>query len=163
MRKVALLVGVFLFVPLAAHAQKNELFLGYSFMRMEAAPSNVTINGWEGAYTRNLSDFFGLTGDFSAHYGSVSGTRLNFHSYYGGVQFRLPFRFSPFVHTLLGDTRLSFQGFVTNKFSVAVGGGVDYRASDNFYVRLIQVDHPTGAHTQTTPEARVSTGIIFRF
>lgn len=163
MRKAVVLAAIFLLVPLAAHAQKNEIFLGYSFMRMEAAPANVVIGGWEGSYTRLFSPYFGLTGDTSGHYGTISNARLNFHSYYGGAQVRLPLRFSPFVHALVGDTRLSFQGFVTNKVSVAVGGGVDYRASDSFYVRLVQVDYPTGLHTQTTPDYRISTGLILRF
>jgi hypothetical protein len=163
MRKAALLVGIFLLVPLAAHAQKNEIFAGYSFMRMEAAPSNIVIGGWEGSYTYKLSDYFGITGDASGHYGSLFNTRFNFHSYYAGAQVSLPLRFSPFVHFMVGDTRLSFQNLVTNKLSVAIGGGVDYRASSSFYVRLVQVDYLTGEHTQTTPESRISTGIILRF
>ncbi|HKW88134.1 MAG TPA: hypothetical protein VJN21_05205 [Candidatus Acidoferrales bacterium] len=163
MRKIAVLIGIFLLAPLAAHAQKNEIFAGYSFMRMEAAPSNIFINGWEGSYTRLFSQYFGIEGDASGHYGSSSGSRFNFHSLYGGAQFRLPFRYSPFVHVMLGDTRLSFQGIVTNKVSVADGGGFDYRASDDFYVRLIQFDYLTGLHTQISPEFRVSTGIIIRF
>lgn len=40
---------------------------------------------------------------------------------------------------------------------------MDYRASDSFYFRLIQVDYLTGAHSQTTPESRISTGILLRF
>lgn len=163
MRKAALLVGIFLLVPLAAHAQKNEFFAGYSSMRMEAAPSNIFINGWEASYTRLFSQYFGIRGDTSGHYGSSGGSHFNFHSYYGGVQFRLPLRFSPFVHTMLGDTRLSFQGRVTNKISLADGGGLDYRASDSFYVRLIQFDYLSGLHTQISPEFRASTGIVIRF
>lgn len=163
MRKIAFLVGIFLMAPLAAHAQKNEIFAGYSFMRMEAAPSNIFINGWEGSYTRLLSQYFGVSGDTSGHYGSSGGSHFNFHSYYGGVQIRLPLRFSPFVHVMLGDTRLSFQGLVTNKISVADGGGLDYRASESLYFRLIQLDYLTGLHTQISPEFRASTGIVIRF
>jgi opacity protein-like surface antigen len=167
MRKLALLVGILLCVPLAARAQtnNNEVFAGYSFMPMDAFPprSGPVISGWEGSYTFKLSDYFGLTGDTSGHYGSINNARLNFHSYYGGAQVSLPLRFSPFVHVMLGDTRLSFQSIVTNKFSVAMGGGVDYRASPSVSFRLVQVDYLSGLHTQATPDSRISMGIVFRF
>lgn len=67
MRKVALLAGTLLFIPFAAQAQKNELFVGYSFMRMEASPSNVVISGWEGSYTRVLSPYMGITAQSLAY------------------------------------------------------------------------------------------------
>jgi hypothetical protein len=166
MRRAALLVGVFLLVPLTAHAQKNEIFAGYSFQVMEARPSGfAVINGWEGSYTYKLSDFFGITADASGDYGTVVNSRMNFHSYLAGPQVQIPLarHFAPFVHALFGASRESFQGFITKKFSFADGGGLDYRASESFSVRLIQVDFITGNFTQSSPESRFSTGIVFRF
>lgn len=166
MRKAALLVGIFLLVPLAAQAQKNEIFAGYSFQVMEAHPSGfAVINGWEGSYTYKVSSYFGITADASGDYGTVVNSRMNFHSYLFGpqVQISLSRHFAPFAHALFGVSRESFQSFTTNKFSFADGGGVDYRISESFSIRLIQADFITGNFTQSSPESRFSTGIVLRF
>jgi hypothetical protein len=166
MRKIALLVGIFLFVPLIARAQKNEIFAGYSFQPMEVHPSSMSlINGWEGSYAYNISPFLGFTADFSGLYGTLYNSHMNFHSYLFGpqAQISLPRHFKPFVHVLLGWSRESLQSVITRKFSVGVGGGMDYRASDNISLRLIQVDFITGNFTQSSPESRFSTGIVFHF
>lgn len=166
MRKAALLVGMFLFVPLPAHAQKNDLFAGYSFMRMEAHPSSMAfINGWEASYTYQRWTYLGFNGDVSGDYGTVLNSRMNFHSYLIGPQVHIPLprHFSPFVHLRFGWSRLSFQGVITDKFTSNVGGGMDYRASDNISFRLIEADFITGNFTQSSPESRFSTGIVFRF
>ncbi|HEV2488773.1 MAG TPA: hypothetical protein VGT03_03110 [Candidatus Acidoferrales bacterium] len=166
MCKAALLAGILLFVPLAAHAQKNEIFAGYSFLRMEAHPSNMNlIGGWEGSYTYQLSSFYGINADASGDYGTVLNSRMNFHSYLIGPQIHIPLprHFSPFVHLRFGWSRLSFQGIITDKFTSNVGGGMDYRASDSISFRLIEADFITGNFTQSSPESRFSTGIVFRF
>lgn len=166
MRKAALLVGMFLLVPLAAHAQKNELFVGYSFMRMEAHPSSMNfIGGWEGSYTYQPWTYLGFTGDVSGDYGTVLNSRMNFHSYLFGpqVQIPLPHNLSPLVHVLFGVSRESLQGIISHKFSSSVGGGLDYRALDHISFRLIEADFITGNFTQSSPESRFSTGVVFRF
>lgn len=166
MRKAVLFMGVFLLLPLGAQAQKNEIFAGYSFERMEAHPSSMNfINGWEGSYTYNWTTFLGFTGDFSGDYGTVLNSRMNFHSYLIGPQVRIPLprHFSPFVHALFGWSRESFQGIITRKSTSSVGGGMDFRVSQGFSFRLIQADFITGNFTQSSPESRFSTGIVLRF
>ncbi|HEY2544681.1 MAG TPA: hypothetical protein VGI46_01305 [Candidatus Acidoferrum sp.] len=57
----------------------------------------------------------------------------------------------------------SIRGIGTS-FSMAIGGGIDYTLTDKFRWRLIQGDYlltQFGGRSQSN--ARISTGIIFRF
>lgn len=166
MRKAAILVATILLIPLATRAQKSEAFTGYSFQVMEARlDSFAVINGWDISYTYKVSDFLGISTNASGNYGTVLRSRMNFHSYLVGpqVQFPLPRNLSPFAHARLGWSRESFQNIITSHFSFNLGGGIDYRASKSFSVRLIEADFITGNFTQSSPESRFSTGIVFRF
>ncbi|MBI3653052.1 MAG: porin family protein [Acidobacteria bacterium] len=112
--------------------------------------------------------YFGITGDFSFHrdkntddFGSSGSDRLDTQVYYFMVgpklKFRNPSRLEPYVHALAGGAHTRFKvnstvntsggtfnnSFTTSAtdFAVAVGGGLDVRLSDNFSLRLIQVDY----------------------
>jgi hypothetical protein len=82
MRKVLIAVSLVLLVPLATMAQqeypKAEIFGGYSFFR--ANPDKVNLQGWDASVTGNITNWFGVEGDFSGHYGSprVFGFRYGF-------------------------------------------------------------------------------------
>jgi len=165
MKKIAFLLVLILCVPLAAQAQRRkfEAFLGYSLQHVEGMPSNANLNGWEGSLTYKLTPFLGITGDTTANYGTLTNSSINFHSYLAGVQASLPRRFTPFVHVLAGISRSSVFGNVSHTFSMAIGGGVDYRATHFISIRLIQADELTGATKQTSSDVRISTGIVLRF
>lgn len=159
-------VALFFLFPMMANAQKSDAFLGYSSQLMEARPSGFAfIHGWEGSYEYNVTEYLGLTADVSGNYGSVVNSRMNFHSYLFGPQlhFDLPRHFAPFVQTLIGESRESYQGIVTKKFSFSLGAGLDYRASPIIAIRLIQWNFITGNFTQSSAESRFSSGIVFRF
>ncbi|MFZ0211370.1 MAG: outer membrane beta-barrel protein [Candidatus Acidiferrales bacterium] len=164
MRKIAFFIGIFLLAPLAAHAQKFDVFTGYSFLRVEGTPSDISMNGWEGSITYKISDYFGIKGDLSTHYGTIFGDEsMNIHGYYVGPELRLQKRVSPFVHVMVGDLRLSIPGEIGNHFSVAIGGGADLRVNSFLSIRLIQADIPTGNLKSTSTDGRISTGLVFHF
>ncbi|HEV2299581.1 MAG TPA: hypothetical protein VGR72_13830 [Candidatus Acidoferrales bacterium] len=166
MQRSAVLLTIFLLAPHIARAQKNEVFAGYSFQVMEARPSGFAlINGWEATYTYKFSGYLGISADASGDYGTVTNSRMNFHSYLFGPQMEFPVvpKLMPFVHARLGWSRSSFQGLITRKPSFDLGGGTDYKASNNFSIRLIQADFITGNFTQSSPEIRFSTGMVFQF
>ena len=164
MRKIALILGLFLAAPLAAHAQKFDVYAGYSFLRVEGTPSDISMNGWEGSVTYRISDYLGIVGDVSANYGTIFGTEsMNIHGYYGGPEVRLSERVSPFVHAMIGDLRLSIPGEIVNKPSFLLGGGVDLRVNDLLSIRLIQADVPTGNLISTSADGRISVGLVFHF
>lgn len=165
MNKIAFILIFALFAPFAAHAQskKFEVFAGYAFHRVEGFPSNANMNGWEGSLTYKFTSYLGVTADTSADYGTLTNSRINFHTFYVGPQVSLPRRISPFVHVLLGVSRSSVFGVTSKTFSTAIGGGVDYRATSLISIRMIQVDVITGATKNTSSDGRISTGIVFRF
>src|SRR3954466_5036657 len=149
-------IGVFLcvvLIPLLVFAQdypKAEIFVGYSYLHIDTNGASgssldqlcntVTVgncpfifqlhpgfNGWNAAGQFNLSSWFGITADFSGHYGTLVTAKFTSASFQGinFVDFSLPkqsnydFLFGPvfsyrkprykaFAHALLGDERVSF-------------------------------------------------------
>lgn len=165
MNKIAFILVFALFTPFAAQAQtrKFEAFAGYSFQRVEGFPSNANMSGWVGELTYKFTPYLGVTADASAQYGTLTGSRINYHNILVGPEISLPRKISPFVHVLLGDGRSSVFGVTSKTFAVAIGGGVDYRVNDLVSVRMAQFDVITGATKQTSSDGRFSAGIVFHF
>ena len=165
MNKIVFILLCVLFAPFATHAQskKFDFFAGYAFHRVEGFPSNANMSGWEGSLTYKFTPYLGVTADTSADYGTLTNSRINFHTIFVGPQVSLPRRISPFVHVLLGVSRSSVFGVTSSTFSTALGGGVDYRATSLFSIRMVQVDVITGSTKNTSSDARISTGIVFHF
>jgi opacity protein-like surface antigen len=187
------LILVLLLLPLTALAQqtpKVELFGGYSYFRGERGRN---LHGWNGSITANLNKWFGLVADVSGHYDSLSfrftGQQNNQNNisifdsktskYTILVGPRLSYRNSsrlvPFAHALFGVTRdhedsttLSndFSSiFKSNEsgFAMAVGGGLDVELNRNLALRIIQADYSLTRVNGTQHNARISTGLVFRF
>ncbi|HKV27056.1 MAG TPA: outer membrane beta-barrel protein [Candidatus Acidoferrales bacterium] len=165
MNKIAFILALALIAPFAAQAQTNkfEVFAGYSFQRVEGFPSNANMSGWEGALTYKFTPYLGVTADVSGQYGTLTGSRINYHNILVGPELSLPRKLSPFVHVLVGDGRSSVFGVTSKTFAVAIGGGVDYRLTNLLSARLAQFDVITGATRQTSSDGRFSAGIVFHF
>lgn len=150
-------------------------------------------NGLNLAGTGYLTKRFGITGDFSANFdrrndvfGTTSGqTKFSLYNLTAGPQFRFPGsgRLTPFVHGLAGISRRSFSETVASaastfndnktSFTLNLGGGVDYKLSNRFAWRILQVDYNPiflGARTVNTTAIpshtlngfRFSTGIVIK-
>jgi opacity protein-like surface antigen len=165
--RIAVLFAALLLLPLAARAQdqiqRNEIFAGYAISTQDAGHANASLGGWEGSYTYKFSPYLGLTADFAGHYGSLFASRTNLHTYLFGPEVSLPMRFSPFVHALVGRSRLSLQGAVDWSWSFAAGGGVDYHLTSNLSLRIIQIDFISAGFTQINPNGRYSSGLVLHF
>jgi hypothetical protein len=164
LRRLSLLAGLLLLVSLSARAQdKVEFFGGYSYLRVNDSPS-ANFNGWELAGQYKFADWLGGVVDFDGHYGSPDGVSTSVHRFLFGPQVSWPARVSPFAHVLIGGAHVSGSGFSDSSFSTAVGGGIDTRLLPGIYWRVIQGDYLSTrffGHTQNN--ARLSTGIVFRF
>lgn len=88
MRKFLFLLGVVLFLPVAALAQdtpKAEIFGGYSYLNnpnplgKPFQPDRVNLHGWDVSVAGNLASWIGLVGDFSGHYSD----KVNFNTGFG--------------------------------------------------------------------------------
>ena len=103
----------------------------------------------------------------------------NVHTFMVGPRFsyRKNEKITPFAHVLFGvsrrhlDSDVSFIGFGRTSFSAndtsfagAVGGGLDVAMGKNLALRVIQADYLlTRAFGNNANNARISTGIVFRF
>lgn len=164
MRKVALLLCVFLVAPAAAHAQKYDVFAGYSFARYEQMGGDENTSGWEASLAYKFTPYLALVGDVTGNYGTLFQKPLNVHNYYGGLQVTLPMRYSPFVHVMLGAMRVSIPGVARTPFSTEWGGGLDIRVNRYFSVRAIEADVVTGtAKSLTSEDGHLTAGIVFHF
>jgi opacity protein-like surface antigen len=189
MRKACLVVFCLFLLPLAAMAQqdfpKAEVFAGYSYFR--ANPDGLNLNGWNGSVTGNLTNWLGVEGDFSGHYGSpklfgfnVPFVDINSYTFMGGP--RLSYRsgsITPFAHFLIGAARAGTSSFGVSvsdtALAAAMGGGVDINLNRSIAVRAIQVDYLVTRFKTTSSQVvfsgfderqnnfRVSAGIVFKF
>ena len=155
MRKLWFGVSLMLLIPMAAMAQgdypKAELFGGYSYFRSN--PDGFNLNGWNASATANITNWFGVEGDFSGHYGSprVFGFEVPFvdvssHTFMAGP--KLTYRAKtvvPFAHFLIGAARASTGAFgfsISDTAMAAVaGGGIDINVNKSLAFRAIQADY----------------------
>jgi hypothetical protein len=163
-QKLGLLFAVLLFSSIPVRAQdKVEVFGGYSYMRFRPSP-NTNLNGWEFSGQYKFTDWLGGVADVDGHYGSPAGISTSVYTYLFGPQVSFPARVSPFAHFLLGGAHVSAAGFGNSSFSMAFGAGIDTEVKASVRWRIIQVDYlMTNFAGNTQNNARVSTGIVFRF
>ena len=192
MRKLVLLVTVFLVVGVSAQAQhpRVEIFGGYSYANLDETgfllSDRLNAHGWGSSLSVNLSSRLGITFDVANQFGSgmmfFPATKPDFRSFQFLVGPRFNLRapdLTWFFHVLVGgvSTRLSsftnLTNFTTrpaqteNDFALAAGGGLDVRLSPLFALRTFQVDYirvEQGFFDQTfAGHILVKTGIVLRF
>jgi opacity protein-like surface antigen len=123
-------------------------------------------NGWNAEAQYNLKRRLGIVADISGHYGTpitasssgVSGLpNINEYSFLAGpvFSFKTRARMTPFVHALFGWDRRSLNASILSglssavsssattysDFAMALGGGLDYKLSRHFAVRVGQLDY----------------------
>jgi len=155
-------------LPRAAAQDHFELFGGYSFVHA-SAPATTTIlcpaptcpittstlhpnlNGWELSGTFKPGSWFGVTADFSGHYGTIGTASTHLQTFLFGPSVSYPGAVSPFVHVLFGGAHESIGNgspsplVITiptsgNAFATAVGAGVDIKVFPAISIRPVQID-----------------------
>ena len=163
-------------------------------------------NGWNAEAQYNFDRWIGIVADFGGEYGTpitgatkgVSGLpTMSQYSFMAGpvISYRAKAKITPFVHALFGWDRASlgastitgtsspvtsFASTYTD-FAIALGGGLDYKLSRHFALRVGQLDYfhtsldlnsfygtaygPGRFQGLATHEnnLRFSTGIVLRF
>jgi outer membrane protein OmpA-like peptidoglycan-associated protein len=171
MRKFFGLFLLLMLLAVPAFAQdypKAELFGGYSYLRVNPGSGlpGVNANGWNAALSGNVNDWFGVTAQFTGHYGDIFGVSGSMYSYMFGPRFasHKNEKWTPFVHFLFGGAHASGGGVSENAFAMDFGGGFDYNASDHVGIRIVQFDYvPTRFSSDWQHNFAISTGIVFRF
>src|SRR5436305_626340 len=120
--RAALLVTAALLFALSAPAQdapKAELFVGYSYLRVNPTGlDGVNTHGWEASLDYNFTKHFGLKGDFSGDY--CCGGDQHVRTYMGGpqVSWRSE-KVTVFVHGLVGGAHAQGTGISDTSFAWA--------------------------------------------
>jgi Outer membrane protein beta-barrel domain len=166
-----------------------ELYGGYSHLNLGGTPSTIgsSSNGWEGDAYLHLLGPWGVEADYSNHYGASPQVPLNGGIYYVpgftelyGPRFTLSlFRAHPFVHALFGTVHgvgaetigapctpqgCPFATVSENAVGMAFGGGLNVKATQHVWLRLVQVDYVRAQFTNNTQnDFRISAGLVFRF
>jgi hypothetical protein len=164
-RKVSLLVGLLFLISLgvgsgASAQDKVELYGGYSFFHLQNSPGASNLNGFIFSGEYKFAPWVGAVGEVAADYGGGSSVT----TYLVGPQVSFPARVSPFAHFLIGGAHFGQTGFTDNSFATSLGFGIDAKIAPAFKWRIIEGDYVTtrfGGGTQNN--ARISTGIVFRF
>lgn len=148
-------------------------------------------NGFNVAGTYNFTRYLGAKGEFGWVRGSKSiegfDLKMTETSFMGGIQVKdnkvEGSKMRPFAHVLMGMNRVTVPGVFgkggpldggfgggapedvsKTKFTMAIGGGIDYRVSDRMSIRAIQVDYkPTFTgddFIETMTGLRFSFGIV---
>jgi hypothetical protein len=180
-RRVVLAMAIFAFVgmiPLKALAQdelptpRTEIFLGYSWYSPNDHSADGVLGhtkgivpGFESAVTWNFKKWWGVTADFSGHYGDT----LTVGNMLFGPTVRVPQgRIVPYAHALVGVQHASADGFDSkSNVAVALGGGLDWRITHLIGWRIIQADWIRSGHNfvpgteDIFSGARLSSGITF--
>ena len=163
---LVVLLGLLSLPLMAQDYPKAEVFGGYQFLHSEGE----NFNGWNASVTGNLNRAFGVTGDFSGSYKTISGIDFKVYTYTGGPVLNLNHEgtVNPFVHALVGGAHFvgsaSGASASINGFTMMFGGGVDAKMNKRVALRG-QVDwvyyHVSGAGS--SKNVRMSIGPVFRF
>lgn len=155
---------------LAADNPKAEIFGGYQYLHLGGDFTGLNTNGWDASVTGYFNNYFGITGDFSGAYKTISGVSAHVYTYSGGpVLAYREGKVNPFVHVLLGGATFG-AGYAgssgsKNGFTTMFGGGVDVQAAKNISIRLADFDwvyyHIAGQSESSN--VRLTTGIVLRF
>jgi hypothetical protein len=152
-----------------------ELYGGFAFARFVSGGSSTNFNGALGSFGWNLKPWLQIVGDTSYSVVTVSGTKnVLYGNHYGPrYYYRSQNRWNvtPFAEAFVGgsrsDTTVGGSGGYTtsqNAISFKVGGGIDFRPSRRWEIRLFDVDYyrtsfGTNAHQNNY---WISTGIVLR-
>lgn len=171
-KRVLCFIGLALIGTLPVPAQdvpKVEVFGGYSW-------AGGNFHGVTTSVTGNVNKWFGVTADFSGHYGrEQEGAILvskDAHTFQAGPRFsRRGKRFTPFVYALFGATRFHQSATVSGQhlseadtgFTSTFGGGLDVTVSKRVAIRAFQIDYfRPNFFGEAHNRARVAFGVVFR-
>lgn len=183
-------VGLLLATGFPLHAQQAApkfQFAGtYAYTRLNIkAPGGYSeglqSNGGTGSVAVNLTNSFGLVGEFGEYETSTlraaGGTTLVYGSYLFGPRFsiRKSDTLTPYFQTLFGGVKGDVPFFLPggtihsdqNAFAWTAGGGLDAKVTEHISIRVAQVEYvmtkwSDGVNNRQN-SVRIETGLVFNF
>jgi hypothetical protein len=170
--------------PSGDEFHRIDFFAGYSFLNNNIAfvddgEAVQLVHGYAASVNLNLNRSFGILADFSGHNGSLNqfGTHQTEDQYY--------FLFGPSISHSFGKARISGHvlagvanqhygehfanpannfGEKEHNFAAGVGGSFDWKFTDHFAWRVMQLDYLTSIFDgERVNNLRGSTGIVVSF
>ena len=199
LKKLAVICGLALAFSFTAKAQadysKVDAFGGFSYVRIQFPNAGFNGEGGSGQITYNATPVIGITGDFGGYHiaaGNNNGSGTVFTYLFGPKLTLRHGNWEPFAQALFGGAWVGAGisnvcvgavvrpqqtggcGGVSssfNGFSMALGGGVDYKFSSRMSFRIFDVDYlmtrfnanEIGGTNNTQSNVRFSTGVVFHF
>ncbi len=171
-------------VPVAAQSDNRppaEIFGGYSYYDpggtyvFQPFPPGPAVDvskmagGWGGSAVWNATKHWGLALDFGGHYGANSNA---YTLMFGPQLMNHGEHWQPFANLLIGLHKLTPDGLHgDNAFGLIFGGGLDYKVSDRWGLRIFEADFVHSDHTGAFESngfivnglngARVQSGFMF--
>ena len=157
-----------------------EVFGGYSYTSSNFAWTGNGENGWNAGAGVNANKWIGFKADFAQYrYTYGAGDHSTTTTFLVGPQVSIPLpkasRIRPFGEFLIGGAHITENVNGSNvfqqstSFAWALGGGLDFRLSNHFWLRG-EADY---LHNHFIPSddqlhvsnarARIVTGLVFRF
>ncbi len=166
----ALVCSFALASPAAAQEEKGDVAFSYSLLH-DSDIEETFPAGWSLAVNGHLNPVFSLVGEVGGNYKTMDllGSDLNMsvHAFMGGIRFRNDRgKLVPFAQVLAGMARASasYLGESENssEFAIQPGGGVDFRVSERFGVR-VQGDYRMINGEDSWNEFRFAVGGVLGF
>jgi len=191
MRKLFIFLALLFAAAIPTQAQENypkvEVYGGFSFFNSGQFPQRENLNspGFGASIAGNLSKNFGIVGEVSGHFGTVTLLDLagtpgvtvpefdaDVYTFLVGPRFTSRSGgFDIFGHVLVGGAKTQVERFDSDTdFALAVGGGVDVIVSKPLAVRIIQIDYLPIKNDRSiftnkdwSQNVRFQIGVVFRF
>src|SRR6202158_482655 len=175
MRNILILLALILLTGGSVMAQdypKAEIFGGYQYLRLN--PGGANCQGGGGSVAGNLNHWFGVVGDLGACKitGLPSGTSAHLVNFLLGpkVSLRSHGSLTPYAQVLFGGEHFGGgasgygSGSTSNSFAMTIGGGADYRLTEDVARRMMQVEY-LYTHFGGTRQnnARIEAGVVYRW
>jgi hypothetical protein len=163
----------------------GEVFGGISYVRANADVTDFDLGGLEGSATGYVNRFLGVEADFTVYRDKLinpvpfapgnTGPHATRASFLFGPHFayRGKPHLNPFAHVLLGGAYGRSWDFLPSvdlvrnthgAFAVALGGGLDVKATRFLWIRVIQVDYLRVTYPEDPQNnLRMSFGVVLRF
>lgn len=156
MKKLVLLaVLVMGFSAMAIAADEElpavEIFGGYSLLNCDpgaGSTADCLHHGWNASAHFVGNSYLGVVADIAGQYGSIGAVDASSHSFLFGPRVTIrKGKLAPFAQFLLGGIHSSYDGLsatrtvTSNDFAMAMGGGLDVKASDKLSIRPFQMEY----------------------
>jgi hypothetical protein len=175
---VALAISVFPASAQSVSSSRYDVAGGYAFMRdQDIADNNPDISanfpaGWMAAVGGTLPSGFGVVGEVSGSYKTVSipgdQPKLRVYTFLGGPRFRKSLaRIAPFGQVLFGVARATTSVLTVTEtasdFAYQPGGGVDLDVSGRLGVRIEGDYRIIRSEGTNSKESRFTIAAVFGF